>query len=251
MKIGLALGGGGAKGLAHIEFLKVFDELGVKPNMIVGTSMGALIGSLYASGKSAQYLDILATNFHRMDFFKMTDISLSKKGLVKGKKISNWIQKELAVSKFKELNIPMKIIATDFTNAKPVVMKRGDLLTAIRASIAVPGIFEPVQIKGRTLVDGGIFNQLPFEALKHHKIAIDVTNNISPPENPTIYENVMNCFYMMSNEMNKAKKQKPDILVQPDLSKIGLLEFHKYKEVKKAVASDVKKFRKQLKKIID
>lgn len=250
MKIALALGGGGAKGLAHIEFLKVFEDLDIKPSMISGTSMGALIGSLYSSGKSAYYIEDLAEKFTKIEAIKLTDINFDGRGLIKGKKISEWIHKEIGYSKFKDLKIPLKIVATDFVNKRSVVFDKGEIMPPLNASIAIPGIFPPVQIKGRTYVDGGVFNQVPYDTLKGYGVAIDVSSKISPPKMPNIHENVINCFYMMSNQMNLDKKHKPDYLVQPDLGTIAPLDFHKYKQVKTLVADDVISFRRKLKKLI-
>ena len=170
-KIGLTLGGGGAKGFAHIPILEVFDELGIKPCCITGTSIGAILGALYASGHSAaeivemteqlmvprnaRFRDIVRNK----DAFKVLSLidphfSFKPKGLIKGEKFLGFLYEQMQVSTIEELGIPFKSVATDFWGRKPVVFDSGDLLPAIRASMAIPYIFTPVIIDGKVLVDG-------------------------------------------------------------------------------------------------
>jgi NTE family protein len=172
-KIGLALGGGGAKGFAHIPILEVFDELGIKPYCITGTSIGSIMGGLYASGHTAaDIVDMLrhlsppksatAKNIIRgKELFRILDMidphfSLKPRGLLKGEKFLSFLYDQMKVDSFEELVIPLKVVATDFWRNEQVVFDSGDLLPAIRSSMAIPYVFTPVTIGDRVLVDGGL-----------------------------------------------------------------------------------------------
>ncbi|MCD4795884.1 MAG: patatin-like phospholipase family protein, partial [Candidatus Cloacimonetes bacterium] len=155
-KIGLALGGGGARGLCHIKFIEALDELELKPSIIAGTSIGAIIGAFYASGLSGVQMENMLYEIDFKDLFKMMDFSfLSRSSLIKGRGVENFLKQNIPVSTFEELNIPLKIVATDFWREDDVVFDSGKLIPAIRASISIPAIFEPVILDDKVLIDGG------------------------------------------------------------------------------------------------
>ena len=254
-RIGLALGGGGARGLCHIEFCKALDELGLKPSIISGTSMGAIVGGFYAAGVSGQEMTALVDNLGFVEYTKMLDFSiLSRAGLVKGKAVIDFFEKHLPVKTFENLEIPMKIVATDFWNRKEVVFQSGDLLQAIRASISVPGIFEPVKIDGVMMIDGDAVNPLPMNIIRNAcdiLIAIDVTGTNRPPKKrpvPTIFESVMTTFHIMESAVirNQLSIFKPEIYIKPVLENVQLLEFHRDREIMGSVQGDVESFKREL-----
>lgn len=188
-KIGLALGGGGARGLAHIPLLHVFDELGIRPYRIAGTSIGAVIGALYASGisgaeiregvsrmvmaKGESFRDV----FHRKDAFKwiqFLDLEFGHGGLLKGDKFIAFLYEAMSVSCFEDLQIPLQVVTTDFHSSEQVVISSGELLDAVKASMALPGLFTPVRWEGRVLIDGGSVNPVPFDLFHDCDVVVAV-----------------------------------------------------------------------------
>jgi len=252
-KIGLALSGGGVRGLAHIRVLETFDELGIRPYRMAGTSIGAVLGSLYASGLSGIEVHDLVRqwkvpqpkkrngilNGHDLrQWSRLLDPSFSRSGLFKGEKIIRFISDFIKCKTFEELEIPLYITAADYGTAAEVVLKSGDLLSAVRASIAIPGVFVPVERDGRLLLDGGVVNPLPCNLLQKEcdlVIAVDVggIRNIDESRRPVFFDTVMGGFEIMESAIirSQLKYNPPDIYLKPDLRNIGLLEFNKADQV--------------------
>lgn len=269
-KIGLALGGGGAKGFAHIPILEVFDELGVKPGCITGTSIGAIMGALYASGHSAKdiaemikhlivppnaRLKDLITNHESMGIFNLLDphISLKPKGLIKGEKFLGYLCEQMQANTFEELQIPLKTVATDFWNRQQVVFDSGDLMPAVRASMALPYLIAPVMIKDRALVDGGLVNNVPFDQLSPRcdvRIAVDIIGANSTPASkiPSPLDAIFHTYQVMMNATTQARltSHPVDIYVQPPLVDIDILDFHKPWEIYQQGLEAKEDFKRQL-----
>lgn len=177
-KIGLAIGGGAAYGLSAIGVLKALEENCIPIDVISGTSIGAVIGALYASGMKSFNLEdeLLGTEWK-----ELLDFVLPQKGLVSGKKIENYLRGLLQNKTFEELKIPLYIIAVDIKQGQQIVFNKGDVASAVRASISIPGIFTPVEMEGMILVDGGVLDPVPTDVLKEHSdmiIAIDFEKEI-------------------------------------------------------------------------
>ncbi len=174
-RLGLILSGGGARGFAHIGVIRVLERLGVKVDVIAGSSMGAIIGAFYANGYSADDCYEIARKTSWRDVF---DLSLQA-GLIKGEKLHALLAEYLP-ARFEELKLPLAVATTDIETGEEVFLLEGDLITAIRASSCFPGAFEPVKHLGRTLADGGIVNNLPVDAVSllnaNFTIASDVTS---------------------------------------------------------------------------
>lgn len=256
-RIGLTLGGGGARGLCQIEFLKVFDELGIKPSIISGCSIGAIIGAFYAAGFSAVEIEKMVYDIGLTDLAKLIDFSfLSFSSFVKGKGVEKFLREKLPVSSFEELEIPLKIVATNFWEEKMVIFDEGDLISSIRASIAIPGIFEPIVKDDIVLIDGGVFNNLPYEIIDDqcdYMIAIDVSGIQSKPVKPKIpnmLDNFTGALRIMQNSVIKHQMMinKPDLYIRPELRDFHILEFENAKKIMHSVKSDVVEFKKNLKK---
>ena len=271
-RIGLALGGGGVRGLAHISVLEVLDSMGCKPSVIAGTSMGAIIGALYASGipgkdikKLARQHVILNDDKHgnvinkRAEIMKLVSVlspERARGGLIKADKFYNRLFGEFIKSTFEELEIPLIIIATDYWTAEEVVFKSGELLPAVKASAAIPGVFAPVLIGGRVLVDGGVVNVVPYEHLMNLcdvTIAVDVTGVHTPGkrEVPGVIESVLGSFRIMqtANLAAKMKLIQPDIFLHPDIHNIKLLDFHRVEDVFEQSAPAMEELREKLLKL--
>jgi len=255
MSFGLALGGGGARGLAHIEFLKVLDDLGIKPSVISGTSIGAIVGAFYATGMSGREIEQLVDklNFLKIGsffFFFFLDIT----GLIKGKGVERFFRENLPIKSFEELPIKLKIVAADFWNREEIIFNQGDLIKAIRSSMSVPGILKPIKAKNRILVDGGTVNPLPYDIIRNdcdYTIAIDVSGVREPSgrkEIPTIFESLMMTFELLEHSLieEKMKISKPDLYVKPAIINIDLLDFHKIDRIRESINDDVRKFRNNI-----
>ena len=180
-RIGVALGSGSARGLAHIGALRAIVEAGVEVDVVAGTSMGAFVGAIFAAGK----LDRLEAGFRGFDWgsiASLLDPVFPRSGLIDGHKIGDFMRAQVPVTKVEDLPIPFRAIATDLANGEEVAIGSGDLIEAVRASIAVPGIFTPVRSQGRVLVDGGLVNPVPVSAARalgaDLVIAVDLNHDI-------------------------------------------------------------------------
>ena len=165
-KIGLALGSGAARGLAHIGVLKVFIENRVPIAAIAGTSIGAMIGALYAAGVSVAQMEEIAEDVDWRDLARLVDPIFPGAGLIDGKKVARFIAGILPVQSFDELQIPFAVTATDVETGEALIIKQGNLVEAVRAAISFPGIFTPVPFGGRFLVDGGLCNPVPVDVAR-------------------------------------------------------------------------------------
>jgi len=249
----VALGSGGANGLAHIPMLEVFDELGIVPKMIAGSSIGAIVGALYASGLSGAELRQLTTKFASEDRqiirtliqgsagLSLTDlirIDLDDGGLLDSSGFLDFLQEKLQVSTFEELDVPLKLVAADYWKREQVVLDKGPLIPAIKASMAVPGLFAPVALNDRLLVDGGTVNPLPFDLIHGEcdlTVAVDVSGGTTGTEGekPDVLDALFNTFEIMQQAITAEKMQyrKPDIHIRPQTSDIRLLHFHKAEQI--------------------
>lgn len=254
MKIGLALGGGGVRGLAHISVLETLDDLGIKPNIISGTSMGAIIGALYASGLSGKEIkeriskililkddtwrDIVAKKSDLLNLVKAFSGEIPRGGFINTQGFFEYLFNEIKKRTFEELDIPLLVIAADYWTAEEVVFEKDELLPALQASMAVPGVFAPVSIAGRVLVDGGVVNLVPYDRLLERAdftIAVDVSQVRNPGKNeiPGVLESVLGVFNIMQAAAlaEKMKIRKPDIYVQMEIQGVRMLDFGKTNEV--------------------
>ena len=252
-KIGLALGGGGAKGLAHIPMLELFDELGIRPHRMAGTSIGSIIGSLYASGLSGARIrsgvdrmvitkgDSFKSALKKRDvlrWIEFLDPQFGRGGLFKGDKFIEFLYESMGADTFEDLEIPLKVVASDFWASEQVVLESGPLLPAVKASMGLPGVFTPVQLEGRVLIDGGGVNPVPYDLLDDCDVvvAIDVMGNMereSGKDLPNLFRAVLGTFDIMQNSIvaEKLKHSPPDIYIRPNIHGVDILEFHKADEV--------------------
>lgn len=251
-RIGLALGGGGARGLSHITVLEAFDELGLKPCFIAGTSIGAMVGSAYASGISAvdmrsHVLDVLRSRTRVMrrifgerpgTLFDLIDFSPFSSALLDGERLLELFMPEAMSKTFDGLKIPFVAVATDFYDRSQVVLSDGPLRQAVAASIALPGLISPQTIDGRLLIDGGMVNPLPFDQLAGHAdfaIAVDVIggNPRQGNKKPSRIELIYRSSQIMQYQMVKLQlREHPvDLLIVPDVDRFRVLEFFKARAI--------------------
>ena len=249
-RIGLALGGGGARGLAHIPVLEALDELGIKPALIAGTSIGAIFGAAYASGLSGReirqiVLETLSDNkavAARLWQLRPRKLSrMFRPGPVQfdPERVLDVFVASHLPEKFSDLKIPLRLLATDFYGCREVDLESGPLLQAIAASIAIPAIFRPVQINGRVLIDGGVVNPLPFDGLRAScdiVLAVDVVGAPVPGSDPGKVNLLDSLFgstqiLMQTITTQKLKIEQPDILLRSPNDTVRVLDFLKAKHI--------------------
>ena len=251
--IGLALGGGGARGLAHVVMLEAFDELGLRPKIIAGTSIGAVIGAAYASGMSAreiraQMQEVLSGRFElARDLFAARARTLPRvsrffspmNAVLCPEALLDLIYPARVARDFAQLDIPMKIVATDFYALDTHIFETGSLRQAVAASMALPAIFEPIVIDGKAYVDGGLVNPLPYDLVRDGTditIAIDVSGVPVPAPDrthPTATEALFAASFIFERTIirEKLKTEQPDIFIQAVTSHFQLLDIWKFDDI--------------------
>jgi NTE family protein len=269
--IALALGGGGARGLAHILMLEVFDELGLKPKIIAGTSIGAVFGAAYASGLSArlirahaeqilsQRLDIARLLFSARaePIMKFLHVLPVRFALLQPEQLLESLLPSRVGRDFAALEIPLKVVATDFYAQEQVVFSEGKLRTAVAASMALPAIFAPVVSQGRTLMDGGLVNPLPFDIIREEadiSVAIDVSGASTGPgrhPQPSAFSALMASSQILQRSIvrEKLKFEQPDIYIDVEVDEFHVLQFHRFKAVLEAAMPAKEKLRRQLQRV--
>lgn len=268
IRFGIALGGGGARGLAHVLMLEVLDELGVQPCCIAGTSIGAVFGALYSAGHSAREIrELVESLLHeekkelahalvKINVFKWIDLidpELGKGGLISADHFMGFLHKAIRQPTFERLRIPLQVVAADFWTGEQVVFDSGELLPAVRSSIALPGVFSPVERGDRLLVDGGVVNPLPYDLLADHcdaVVAIDVTGALRarPQTYPSFFDSIFHSIRDMGHAITreKLKRERPDIYIRPRITDIRTLDFEQYEEVYRQAAPAKEEFRRKL-----
>ena len=175
-RIGLALGGGAARGFAHIGVIQVLEENGIRPDLVTGTSAGSLVAALYASGKSGSELGTLAAS---MDEGAITDWSFPGRGLIRGEALARYVRDQTGHKPIEQMKLPLGIVATDLDSGAPILFQRGDTGLAVRASSAVPAVFQPVKIGTREYVDGGLVSPVPVRFARQMGAELVIAVDIS------------------------------------------------------------------------
>lgn len=270
-KIGIALGGGGAKGIAHVPMLEVLDEFDIVPHQISGTSIGAVIGVLYAAGYNGReiraginqisflegdgFIDSL-TGKDLFKWFEFIDIDWSGNAFFKADSFLSELMKDVRVTRFDELKIPIKIVAADFWKRTQVVFEAGDLKPALQASMALPGIIVPMVRDGKVYVDGGAVNPVPFDLLGDCDIviAINVMGTRTESDNliPAFSEAVFNTFQIMQTTIlqQKLADHPPDIYVAPEIVDVRVLEFYKADQIFRQAEPAKDELRRQIEALL-
>jgi NTE family protein len=188
-KIGLALSGGGARGLAHIGVLKTLEREGIPVDFLAGTSMGGVIAAGYAAGLNAAYLEQEALHMSRWrNLLPLVDRSLPGLGLVRGERVRDYLADHIGEITFDQLNIPLALVAVDLLSGQEVLLRSGVVADAVRATISLPGVFAPYPLDGRLLVDGGILNNLPADVVRRMGAEVVIAVNVSADAELLPYE---------------------------------------------------------------
>jgi len=240
-KIGLALGGGAARGLAHIGVLEVLEKEGIPIDLIAGTSAGAAIGALYAEGKDTSLMKGLVLDLSWKRLAPLVDLALPKTGFIEGRKVKELLKLIIGDIGFRDLRIPLSCVATDIVTGEEVIINQGSVLEGVRASISVPVIFTVVKWKGRYLVDGGLVNPVPVSVLKGMGADFIIAVNVIPDINdrvkqaktskePNIISVIMQSIYIGAYSLVESSLAGADIVIKPKLGHIGVGDFHRAEE---------------------
>ncbi len=246
-KIGLALGGGGGRGIAHIGVLEVLEREGIPFDMIAGTSAGAAIGALLAQGKNSDYMKTLAKSWDWKHRAQAIDLTLPRSGFIAGRKVKEFLKNIIGDVQFSQLKLPFACVATDILTGEEIVINHGSVLEAVRASISLPIIFTVARWQDRYLVDGGLVDPVPVSVLKDMGADFIVAVNVTPrmatgnekiyPEETDIKKtpatkepNILNIIMKMSGITNsqvvEASLEGADVIIEPRLAGIGIGDFN-------------------------
>jgi NTE family protein len=247
-KVGLALSGGAARGLAHVGVLRVLQKEGIPIDMIAGTSSGAVIGAAYAWSQDTTRMirDALDANWKRMA--PLIDPSLPRSGFIKGKKVRDLISTYVGGEvDFKDLKIPFACVTTDIDTGEEVVIDSGSVPDALRATISIPGVFTIVKHRERYVVDGGLTTPVPVEVVRRmgadFVIAVNVTpdvtgrmgkayrHRVETHKAPNIFQVMMQSIYITTSTVVQHALENADIIIEPDLAQIGAGDFNKAREM--------------------
>jgi NTE family protein len=225
-RIGLALGGGAARGFSHIGVIQVLEEAGIRPDFVAGTSAGSLVAALYASGKSGPEMAALA---QAMDEGSITDWAFPTRGLIRGEALARYVRDNTGNRSIEQMKLPLGIVATDLDNGSAVLFRRGDTGTAVRASSAVPAVFQPVKIGQREYVDGGLVSPVPVRFARQMGAELVIAVDISSPPDGNATSDVMKMllqtFAIMGRSINYFELREADIVLRPVLAGVSSADF--------------------------
>jgi len=216
---GLALGGGAVLGAAHVGTVRAIEELNIRIHYIAGTSIGAFVAAFYAFGKSWKELEKIASVINWLD---ITGISLSRYGLLSNEKLGDMIIEQIGDKNIEDSESPLAMVATYITTGEKVILKKGSVAQAVRASTCIPGIFMPVEIDGQMLVDGGVVENVPVNTVKEmgaeYIIGVDLNAKYSYEKPDNILDVILNSFNFLMLQSDKLQTDNADLLIKPDLS---------------------------------
>jgi len=225
-RIGLALGGGAARGFAHIGVIQVLEEAGIKPDLVTGTSAGSLVAALYAAGRNGKDL---AAQAMAMDESVLTDWVFPTRGVIRGEALARYVREQTAGLGIEQMRLPLGIVATDLDSGLPVLFRRGDAGQAVRASSAVPAVFLPVRIGAREYVDGGLVAPVPVRFARDMGaelvIAVDVS---TPPDGAPTHDTMrllLQTFAIMGKRINHFELAQADVVLRPQLAGVSSTDF--------------------------
>ena len=225
-RIGLALGGGAARGFAHIGVIQVLEENGLRPDLVVGTSAGSLVAALYAAGKNGVELGRLADT---MDESAVTDWSFPGRGLIRGEALARYVREHTGGRQIEQMRMPLGIVATDLDSGEAILFQRGDPGVAVRASSAVPAVFQPVRIGTREYVDGGLVAPVPVRFARQMGAELIIAVDISSPPEGSVTSDAMHMllqtFSIMGRSINRLELRDADLVLRPRLTGISSTDF--------------------------
>ena len=237
MKIGLTLGGGGARGIAHLGVWQRLQELEIPIHCIAGTSIGAIAGAIIAAGR----VDEALAWCEMSSWKKLPGLIFDRpttKALLLGRRVEEKLRQIIAAERFADLSMPYAAVATDLNTGEAVVMQEGDLISAVRASMSIPGVFSPIEREGRVLVDGGLVNPLPVSACRALGAEVVIAVDVNPLGDPAtakpfkklhIMDVLLKSFGIFNYELTRRELavNKPDVLIRPEVGQVVALDFRR------------------------
>jgi NTE family protein len=227
-RLGLALGGGAARGFAHVGVIQVLEQNGIRPDLVVGTSAGSLVAALYASGMNAAALERAALS---MEEATLTDWTLpfSGRGVLRGEALARYVRQAVGGRVIEQMPLPLGILATDLGNGQGTVFRRGDTALAVRASSAVPGVFTPVSIAGRDYVDGGLVAPVPVSQARamgaEVVLAVDISADPEGNDAGGLLKALLQTTAIMGQSINRHELRGADVVLRPALTGVGSADF--------------------------
>lgn len=270
--VGIALGSGGVRGLAHIAVLETLDSLGANVVAVSGTSIGAIIGSLYASGKSGSEIREIIQSLLKMPrtlreafvarrpfgWLDLLGVDFGRGHLLNASAFVSEFTEIIGVETFEELKIPTRLVAADFWNRKEVIIDSGPIVPAVRASFGLPAIFEPVVINDTVLVDGGCVNPVPFDIIRERcdiLIAVDVLGQRTPGQDPrpSYIDAIFNTVQIAEKAIvaEKLKTSAPEIYIEPVIEGVKILEFGKADEIYQQAQAECEHLKAELSALLN
>lgn len=226
VKIGLALGGGAARGFAHIGVIKALEAQGIVPDIVVGTSAGAVVGALYSAGLSGFELQKIALD---IDESQLGDWSMPDRGVFKGEAMQNFVNRAVANRPLEKLPRSFAVVATDLKTGESVLFRTGNTGMAVRASSAVPGVFQPVSINGHEYVDGGLVSPIPVRAARslgaNFVIAVDISVNPRDARTSSTLDVLLQTFAIMGRSIGRYETADADIVIRPVTTELPATDF--------------------------
>jgi NTE family protein len=230
-KIAVVLGAGSSKGFAHIGVLKILESNKIPIHMIVGTSVGSAVGSLYAYGYDAFQLQKLSFSIEKSD---IVDLVLPENGFIKGEKLEEWVNKTVKYTPIEKLKIPFYAVAADIQNGQELAFGKGNTGMAVRASCSIPGVFRPVKIGERAYVDGGVVSPVAVEVAKRFGadivIAVDISASVERAQPENTIETILQSYNIMYSRLACAQLPQADVVIKPKVGHIGSADFSKRHE---------------------
>ncbi len=244
-KVGLALGSGAARGIAHIGVIKALREADIPIDMVAGTSIGSIVGACYAADAQISVLEEIAvtSNLRKLTGLLDPKFAFIRSGILHGGRVENFLKSIIGDIDFKDMAIPFSAVATDIKTGNDVIINRGSLIKAVRASISIPGVFVPVNYDGRYLVDGGTTNPVPADVARFmgatFVIAVNVLNDPKKRKHlgltgdkksskpPSMFNTLIQSIYIMEYGITRTSILKADIIIEPDVSNIEAYEFYR------------------------
>ena len=228
LKVGLVLGGGAARGFAHIGVIQVLEESGIRPALVVGTSAGSVVAAFYASGKSGAQLQQIAETMEEATFTDWT-LPIFSRGMLRGEALARYVSAQVNGRLIESMPLPLGIVATDLNSGQGVLFQRGDTATAVRASSAVPALFQPVKIGGREYVDGGLVSPVPVRYARQMGadviVAVDISSAPEANAASDTLQILLQTFSIMGKSINNFELREAEVVVRPSLVNVASSDF--------------------------
>jgi len=253
-KVALVLGGGAARGFAHVGVLRALEQEKISVDMIVGTSVGSLIGALYASNPDSFELEWTSFELEKDDIFDFSILS-SATGPVKGDKLEKFINSKISAQNIEQLKVPFYAVAADLNTGEPVVFSFGPISKAVRASCSIPGVFTPLSYNNRQLIDGGVLGNIAPEIARQYGanlvIVVSIGKSIRNKETRNILEITLQAIAIMSSKIDSYKAKEADVLISPEVGDVGTMDFTQKKRCMEAGIEAARKAIPEIKKRLE